>query len=158
MPDHGGDASDLEPVDALLGEERWQDALRALGPLRRARPKDPEVWRRQAAALRGGGDYSEATGAARLGGALDPESVAAHRMVVELDEEKDREARQRAEENRWAAELRRAALPEAVLEQEAERSGIPLEPVSRKERRRRKKEAKRAEKQRRRDAKGDGET
>ncbi len=137
----GGGSADpaLVAVDALLADQRWDEALRALGPLRRTRPKDPEVWKRQGRALQGDGHLSEAKVAALLWIELEPESVEAHRFAADLDDEKEREARRRAEENRWAAEMRLAALPQSVLEQEAERSGIPLPPESRKEKRKRKK-------------------
>lgn len=132
----------LAAVDELLAAERWDEALRALGPLRRTRPKDPEVWKRQGLALQGDGHLSEAKVAALLWIELEPESIEAHRFAADLDDQKEREARQRAEENRWAAEMRMANLPHSVLEQEAERSGIPLPPESRKAKRKRKRSEK----------------
>jgi len=136
----------LAAIDELLAAERWDEALRALGPLRRTRPKDPEVWKRQGKALQGDGHFSEAKVAALLWIELEPESVEAHRFAADLDDQKEREARQRAEENRWAAEMRLAALPPSVLEQEAERGGVPLTPPSRKEKRKRKRSKKRKDK------------
>jgi hypothetical protein len=110
-------------VDERLAAGDWANALRLLGPLRRARPKDPEIWRRQTTALRHDGHWSEAKVAAHLWVELDPESIEAHRVLDELSGPSPTE-QARAEEQRWAAELRRANLPPQVRDSEVERGGV----------------------------------
>lgn len=116
-------------VDTLIAEERWADALRALGPLRRARKDDPEVWRRQAVALRGDGFPSEARVAALLWIELDPQSVEARRFADDLLGEREVAKREWSEEQRWAAEARRMALPPAVRAREEALAGGPGGPA-----------------------------
>jgi hypothetical protein len=133
-----GGERDLEGVDALLAASDWVGALRALGPVRRERPKDPEVWKRQAFALRGDGHVSEAKVAALLWIDLEPGSVEAQAFLDSLKELRDRAENDRSGEQRRAAEMRRAALPPSVLDQEAIRSGAmdpPDLPSSRSRRR-----------------------
>jgi len=69
----GGDQGDeIGAVRRLLAEEQWHAALKALGPLRRAREQDPVVWELQARALQGAGELTEAQFAADRWAVLRP--------------------------------------------------------------------------------------
>jgi len=88
--DDGVPADDLADVEALLDEQRWTEALKALGPLRRSRPSEPRVWRAQALALRGAGELQEAQYAADRWATLDESSVEALRLRVDLLTERNK--------------------------------------------------------------------
>lgn len=96
----GDAASELAEVAALVDEQRWSDALKRLGPLRRSAEDDPEVWHWQALALRGAGELVEASSAAERWSALAPTSVGAMRLKVEIlaDRRKHYAAAELAEE------------------------------------------------------------
>lgn len=74
----------LAAVDALLDDGRWTEALQAVGALRPGRPRDPDLWARQARALQGAGLTVEAAAAARRWAELDPDSDEARDLLVEL--------------------------------------------------------------------------
>ena len=79
-----GADDDLGAVEALIDSGAWADALKALGPLRRAHPSDPRVWRAQALALRGAGELQEAQYAADRWASLDEAAVEPVRLRVDL--------------------------------------------------------------------------
>ncbi len=74
----------LDQVGVLIEAQRWSEALRALGPLRRSDPANPAVWRAQALALRGAGELQEAQFAADRWASLDEDSLEPLRLRLDL--------------------------------------------------------------------------
>lgn len=76
--------AELARVGGLIDDERWGEALRALGSLRRTAPGDPAVWRSMATALRGAGELTEAQFATDQWLSLDSNSIEALRFKADL--------------------------------------------------------------------------
>lgn len=93
----------LAAIDELITTGRYDEALRAVGELRRGRPRDPQLWARQARALAGAGYRSEAGAAARRWAELEPASLEARALADGL-------------------RVRPAEVPAAVV---LDRAGVP---------------------------------
>lgn len=78
-------AGQLLRVHDLIAAERWDEALRAIGPLRRDHPDVGEVWQCQAQALRGAGHTIEALVAAERWVQVSPGSVEARELHGALE-------------------------------------------------------------------------
>jgi tetratricopeptide (TPR) repeat protein len=81
---NGGSSPALDEVAGLIDEERWSEALRALGPLRRSEPSNPDVWRAQALALQGAGELQEAQYAVDRWASLDEAAVEPIRLRADI--------------------------------------------------------------------------
>lgn len=79
---------ELARVQGLVDGQNWDEALRAVGPLRREHPELPDVWRLQALALRGAGHTVEAVVAAERWRRLAPESRQAEALYRDLEVER----------------------------------------------------------------------
>ena len=77
-------AGALAAVNALVDQQQWTEALKALGPLRRSHPDDARVWQAQALALRGAGELQEAQFAADRWASLDEQDPEPLRLRIEL--------------------------------------------------------------------------
>jgi tetratricopeptide (TPR) repeat protein len=81
---NGGSPAALDAVATLIEEQRWSEALRALGPLRRSDPSNPAVWRAQALALQGAGELQEAQYAVDRWSSLDEDATEPIRLRADL--------------------------------------------------------------------------
>jgi len=76
--------AELARANGLIDDERWGEALRAIGALRRQAPREPAVWRSMAIALRGAGELTEAQFATDQWLSLDDNSIEALRFKADL--------------------------------------------------------------------------